>query len=142
MFKDIDRFIKVPIREKKIVLETIFLLLLGRILLLLPYKYMKLFLGIYNKTPESKTVDIVESRRIGRYIRHIGDRLPWKCTCLVNAVAAKIMLRRRGIPATIYFGMTRDESRKIIAHAWTKCGNFLVTGKDDAHEYKTVGYFS
>ncbi|MDD5597010.1 MAG: lasso peptide biosynthesis B2 protein [Victivallaceae bacterium] len=142
MFNYLKSFIKIPLNEKKIVFETVVLLLLGRILLLVPYKYMKRFFGVYNETPENKVADIRESRRISIYIRLVGNKLPWKCTCLVKALAAKIMLQRRKIPATIYFGMARNEERKLIAHAWVKCGDFLVVGKDDKYEYKTVGYFS
>ena len=142
MFRALKSFCRIPFAEKKIVIEVVLLLLFGRILLLLPYKYMKGFLGGYNKTCEGGPADIKESRKISMYIRHIGNRLPWKCSCLVNALAAKIMLRKRGIPATVYFGMTRGNEKELITHAWVKSGDFLVTGRDEEHEYKTVGYFS
>ena len=143
MFKAIKSFIKIPFREKKTVIEVVLLLLLGRILLLLPYKYMKQYFGNYSiESIEYKTADLRELRRISRYIRRIGERLPWKCTCLVNAIAAKIMLRRRKIPSTIFFGMAKDSDDKIAAHAWVKCGDIYVTGEHTEHEYKPVGHFT
>jgi hypothetical protein len=142
MFRALKSFCRIPLVEKKTVMEVVLLLLFGRILLLLPYKYMKHFLGVYNKAGEESTADIREIRKISVYIRRIGNRLPWECTCLVNALAAKIMLRKRGVPATVYFGMARGEKKELIAHAWVKSGDFLVTGKDEGHEYKTVGHFS
>ena len=143
MFKAIKKFIKIPLREKKTVIEVVILLLYGRILLLLPYRFMKSFFGSYNEEASNdKTVNIRELRRISSYIRRIGERLPWKCTCLVNAIAAKIMLRRRKIPSTIFFGMAKNSDDKIAAHAWVKCGDIYVTGEHTEHEYKSVGHFT
>src|SRR5512142_846654 len=36
-----------------------------------------------------------------------GHHLPWTASCLVRAVAGKVMLGRRGIPATIVLGVRR-----------------------------------
>ncbi|MCP4177331.1 MAG: lasso peptide biosynthesis B2 protein [bacterium] len=143
MFKLVKSFIKIPLREKKTVIEVVLLLLYGRILLLLPYKYMKQYFGNYSiESSESEILNPRELRKISRYIRHIGERLPWKCTCLVNAISAKIMLRRRKIPSTIFFGMAKDSDDKIAAHAWVKCGDIYITGEHTEHEYKAVGHFT
>ncbi|MDD5698340.1 MAG: lasso peptide biosynthesis B2 protein [Victivallaceae bacterium] len=141
MFKAFKSFVNLPFGGKKTVIEAVCLLLFARLLLVLPYKYMKPFLGNCREAPE-KATDLRELHRISGCIRRVGNRLPWKCSCLVNALAAKIMLKKRGIPATIYFGMTRDDEMRLVAHAWVKSGDFLVTGKDNEREYKTVGYFS
>ncbi len=142
MFKKVKSFIRLPWKEKKTVIEVALLLLYGRILLLLPYRYMKQYFGNYNEIDSDTSVNLGELRRISRYIRKIGDRLPWKCTCLVDAIAAKIMLRRRNIPATIFFGMAKDNDKKITAHAWVKCGDIYVTGEHTEFEYKAVGHFT
>ncbi len=142
MFKSLKSFIKLPGKEKKTVIEVVFLLLYGRILLLLPYKYMKQYFGNYNEVNSDSSLNLRELRRISRLIQKVGNLMPWKCTCLVNAITAKIMLRRRNIPATIFFGMAKDNDKKIAAHAWVKCGDIYVTGEHTEFEYKAVGHFT
>jgi len=143
MIRALRSFIKIPWKEKMTVIEVVVLLFYGRMLLLLPYRYMKRHFGNYSvKSGHDENISIRELKRISQYIRRIGDRLPWKCTCLVDAIAAKIMLKRRNIPATIYFGMAKDNDNKIAAHAWVKCGDYYVTGEHTEFEFKPVGHFT
>ena len=40
------------------------------------------------------------------------------------------MLKRRGIPGTVYLGVMKDENRPVTlaAHAWVRCGSIILTG--------------
>ena len=49
------------------------------------------------------------------------------------------MLRRRGIPSTLYLGMTRDP---VAAHAWLRVGDTNVTGGRDVERYAVVASFA
>ena len=40
----------------------------------------------------------------------------------------------------MYLGVGLDENKKMIAHAWLRCGQLYVTG-GDGHEYTTVACF-
>ena len=68
--------------------------------------------------------------------------LMWARKCLVVSFAAKRMLGRQGIPATLYLGVAKDEKGKMIAHAWLRSGNIWVTGGRNRHRFTTVGFFS
>ena len=61
-----------------------------------------------------------------------GRRLPW-ATCLVQALAADAMLRRRGIGAEIRFGvrMLPDGDLPIEGHAWVECEGGATIGVAD-----------
>ncbi len=142
MVKAVKSFIRIPLKEKKTVIEVVTLLLYGRILLLLPYRCMKQYFGNYNEIDTHTSINLRELRCISIMIQKLGNIVPWKCTCLVNAIAAKIMLKRRNIPATIYFGMAKDSDKKIVAHAWVKCGDIYVTGEHIEYEFKAVGHFT
>jgi hypothetical protein len=54
------------------------------------------------------------------------------------------MLKRRNIPATVYLGVMKDESRpeKLAAHAWVRCGEFILTGAKGHQQYTVVSKFS
>ena len=64
---------------------------------------------------------------VGWAVKAAGRRLPWRCLCLEQAIAAKWMLRRRGIPVTVYLGV-RGQGKELEAHSWTRCGSRVVTG--------------
>jgi transglutaminase superfamily protein len=64
-----------------------------------------------------------------------GRRLPFKTTCLIEALATDTMLRRRHHESRLCFGVRVNESR-LDAHAWVECEGDLVIGiVDDLHEY-------
>ncbi len=56
-------------------------------------------------------------------IRRCEKYLPWKHTCLVKSLAAKKMLKKRGIKCFLLLGVFNDDI-KMEAHAWIQCGKF------------------
>ena len=46
----------------------------------------------------------------------------------VRALTARIMLRVLAIPHTVSFGLRRNESGELRAHAWVSVGPLIVTG--------------
>jgi hypothetical protein len=62
-------------------------------------------------------------------------------TCLVQALAADGMLRRRGFASTLHIGVRlhRPGSTPLQAHAWVKCeGQIVVGALDDLGEYAVL----
>ena len=66
----------------------------------------------------------------------------WDCRCLTQALAAKAMLRRRGLESTIYFGLANPEKKELEAHAWLRCGERLVTGEEGHQKFSEVARFT
>ena len=53
----------------------------------------------------------------------------WKTKCFEQALAAKMMLKRRGLPFVLYFGVLKDEKTvKINAHAWVSYSGTIICG--------------
>jgi hypothetical protein len=50
--------------------------------------------------------------------------------CLPRALAALILLRRRGVPAELRIGVARDEGGALKAHAWVESEGAVVAGGD------------
>lgn len=76
--------------------------------------------------------DVAEARRMTRRLRRVADRLPWRSTCLVRALAGAMLLRRRGITgATIRLGV-RKTADKLEAHAWLLFGPEALLGGEEA----------
>jgi hypothetical protein len=85
-----------------------------------------------------QALDVVKRRsgvrhsqsRIGWAVNAVGRRLPGR-TCLSEALAADVMLCRRGYASSVRLGIrkTRGASNAPEAHAWVECGGTIVTGQ-------------
>jgi predicted ATPase len=71
-----------------------------------------------------------------------SHNLPWTSRCLVRALAAKWMLRRRQIPSTFYLGVATSERQSFEAHAWVRCGTFILTGGPGHLRHRVIARFS
>jgi len=54
--------------------------------------------------------------------------IPLRLVCLPQAMAANVMLSRRGIDSTLYLGVKMDNANALTAHAWLRAGLKWVTG--------------
>ncbi len=68
-----------------------------------------------------------EPGRIAWAVGAVGSRIPGT-TCLVEALAADGMLRRRGHASTLKVGVRRGAALSIDAHAWVECSGTVVIG--------------
>ena len=68
--------------------------------------------------------------------------LPWRSSCLVQALAAQRMLMHQGIPGMLYLGAAIDagkgDGKAIDAHAWLKCGGEFITGGFPHQAYTAI----
>jgi hypothetical protein len=80
--------------------------------------------------------------RIGWAVQGLGTRLPWMSQCLVQALAATWMLQRRRIPSTLYFGLAKDDSGELNAHAWVRSGARVLTGAQGRDTFTVVATFA
>jgi hypothetical protein len=76
---------------------------------------------------------------IGATVEHVARATFWRSMCLEKALAGKWMLRRRGIPSTMFVGMARDGDG-FVAHAWLVGEGQTVTGGGQT-TYATLAAF-
>lgn len=84
--------------------------------------------------------DLETAMILGRTTLAVAQRLPFHCTCLVQAVALTAMLRRRGLDADFRLGVRQagvGDSR-IAAHAWVEYGQTVVL--DSEHHERFVPF--
>jgi len=76
---------------------------------------------------------------VGKAISRAAAYTPWESACLTQSLTAQKMLKKRGIPGVFYLGAAKDEEskEKMKAHAWTRCGDTIITG-EAGHEAFTV----
>ncbi|WP_025716574.1 lasso peptide biosynthesis B2 protein [Paenibacillus sp. 1-18] len=81
-------------------------------------------------------------------IRHISHAVelasrytPWHSSCLVQAIAAMTLLRRRKLDCTLYLGTAKNAAGRLTAHAWVRSGPIYVTGEREMEAFTVVGIF-
>jgi hypothetical protein len=65
---------------------------------------------------------------IARAITSAAARVPWRSDCLLQAMAASAMLRKRNLPSHVCIGVRRGPTGALEAHAWLVSGDYVVTG--------------
>lgn len=71
---------------------------------------------------------IATAREVGWAIELLAVRGPLRTACLGQALAARTLLRRRGVPYHLTVGLERAPNGRLRAHAWLRAGDFTVTG--------------
>jgi hypothetical protein len=133
--------------ERLLLLEAFALLGIARLMVLtLPFKWLAVSLGRHMNESGTRMdpSDLHCARIIGQAVRSAANNTPWKSVCLPQAVAAQWMLKRRHIAATLYLGVTKDETKpeNLAAHAWLRCGDVILTGSAGHRQFTVVATFS
>ena len=75
-------------------------------------------------------------------INAANRHLPYDFLCLPRALAAKAMLRRRGVRSTLSLGVRRSGERDLEAHAWLVAGGVVLTGEREMTEFTEIESFT
>jgi hypothetical protein len=143
MMKKLVRFVRLPAPERRDLVEAIALCTVAGVLLaVLRFRRIAPRLGRHmaESPTQHDTSTTSQVARIGWAIETAARHLPWKPVCLPQAVTAQWMLRRHGIPSTLYLGI--DPARGYDAHAWVRVGTIIVTGGPRSDQYAVVSSFA
>lgn len=112
-------------------------------ILLIKPKHMKKHWGEEGKeSVEKETREIYKyAASVSRIVNRICTKTSWESKCLVRALTAQKLLKRKRIHSTMYLGCKMDEG-KMVAHAWLRCGEMYVTGGNGVSDgYAVVDKF-
>jgi hypothetical protein len=111
------------------------------VILLMPFKKIASRMGrlqiesTHDLQSMEKTTQIEHAvRRASRYTLHDSK-------CYDQALTAKALLGQCSLPATIYFGLAKESDNQLIAHAWVRCGNSIITGRAGVERFTVVACF-
>lgn len=141
--KTLVRFFRLPSDDRLLLAEAAFVLAAARLaILLLPFSVIARWLGQHRaETPiEQAPAHADISRRVSRAVARAARHLPWESVCLPRAIAAKRMLRRRGVASTLYLGVQPGQT--MSAHAWVRAGGIVVTGENGREGHTVVSTFA
>ena len=140
----VRKFLKVSWTDKMMIIEAVFLTGIIRFsILFVAFSKIAKLSGKYNKDSvfsiNNKQISI--GNRIGLVVQIVSKYTPWESKCLVKALTAQTMLRIRKIPSTVYLGVAKDD-KKLVAHAWLRCGENIITGGDECYGFTMVAKFA
>ena len=74
--------------------------------------------------------EVASIARVAFAIPRAAARVPWRATCLVQALAAKRWLGRLGVASRLKLGARKTGEQALDAHAWLEAGGRIVVGGD------------
>ncbi len=145
----IASFLRAPGRRQALALEAAGELARARLITLLPARIYTRDFGSMNGASGAAAVGACPEAacEIGRMVETVARAMPFRALCLQQAVAARRMLRRRGVRATVYLGVKRTAAapdkvvRGSVAHAWVEVGSQVVNGDGSLGDYAIVARF-
>jgi hypothetical protein len=137
------RFFSLPACERGTVVEAAVSLFAVRLALgVLPFPRALLLLRAAPGEAGGGRIDAAVADQVGRAIARAARHVPFRAVCLQQAFAALLMLRRRGLAATVHLGLVREPGGVLAAHAWSLCGALPVTGVAAAPGFVAVAVFA
>lgn len=74
-------------------------------------------------------------------VRACARRAPWRAVCFQQGLTSQIMLRRRGVDSTLYFGAAMGAESALAAHVWVRAGPIEVVGCDEAAGFAVLATY-
>ncbi|MBW1634788.1 MAG: lasso peptide biosynthesis B2 protein [Deltaproteobacteria bacterium] len=148
MIQKVRKFCELSLWEKKVFLEAWLTLgIMQAAIATVSFKRLTRSLQQQKKncarvTPlNGRETDIAGS--IGGAITRAAANTPWESACLAQSLTAHRMLQRRSIPGVFYLGVMKDKksNEKMRAHAWTQCGEAVITGHQGHEAFTVVSVF-
>ena len=119
------RFNRLGLMERRLFREALLLhLRVWLILRFIPFRKIPELFADSGVSANENDIGLLE--QIRKAVRRASGILPFKNKCLVSSLAARCMLRRRGIESTVYLGVNIEDMGEILAHAWINSDQFEV----------------
>jgi hypothetical protein len=123
-------------------------LLLGEALLTLAWASLAIDLLPFRRVAAAASrprgaprVGAAAARRIKWAVEAWGRRVPWKAVCFQRGLAAHVMLRRRGLPSLLHYGVASDAEGGLKAHVWISLDGALLVGGEEASAFTCLATF-
>ena len=105
---------------------------------LLPFRAVVRLMGRRIQGASSGSGEAVGRVRLA--IRRARRRLPWRIVCFHEGLAAHWMLRRRGHPSVVHYGLRQSHAR-LSAHVWVTVDGAMVIGEEESDPHVCVAVF-
>jgi hypothetical protein len=149
--RPLRRFAQVGHARRALVVEAVLCLWLARLgLIFVPFPKLACRLGTFvpPSDPRALAARAQASREqaalaleIGWAVTRAARHVPFKAVCLPQAMAARVMLKRRGVASVMHFGAARGQEKPLDAHAWLDAAGVEVTGYPVGKHFAEIACF-
>jgi hypothetical protein len=149
--RPLRRFRQVGGRRRVLVAEAVVWLLLARLaLIVIPFPRLARHLGTFVPPSDARALlakskgaqeSVRLAEEVGWAVTRVARYVPFKAVCLPQAMAARIMLKRRGVSSVLHFGAAKGEEKPLDAHAWLDAAGVEVTGYPVAKGFAEIACF-
>jgi len=103
---------------------------------IVPFRYIVWALNRpWSRSVTDNATRSLRRRRVSWAVERVAHSLPGQTVCFPKAIAAYFMCRLRGIPGTLYYGVTKSAASGLKAHVWLQDGPVGIVGHSVAEEY-------
>jgi hypothetical protein len=145
------RFGQIGNRRRVLAAEAVAWLLLARLaLVFIPFGRLSRHLGTFLPPAEARAVQARGqptqdqahlAAEVGWAVTRSARYVPFKAVCLPQAMAARVMLKRRGVRSVLHLGAARGTEMPLDAHAWVDAAGVEVTGYPVAEGFAEIACF-
>lgn len=145
------RLAQIDRRRRTLVIEAAALLLLARLALAfisfpnLARRFGSFMTPADGRAAQARICGSIEQAAtatdIGWAVTRAARYVPFRAVCLPQAMAARLMLKRRGIASVLHFGGGKGQRTPYEAHAWLDAAGVEVTGYPVAEGFAEIGCF-
>jgi len=145
------RFRQIDNRRRILLAEAVTYLLAARLaLIFIPFPRLAPRLGSFvpptdPRAGEARMAAAPDQTKlaeeIGWAVTRAARYLPFKAVCLPQAMAAQVMLKRRGVKSVMHFGAAKGTDKPLDAHAWLDAAGVEVTGYPVAENFAEIACF-
>ncbi len=138
-------------RRRLLAIEAVAWLLLARLaLIFIPFPRLARRLGTFVPPNDARALQArgggtrdaaLFAEEIGWAVTRSARYVPFKAVCLPQAMAARVMLKRRGVSSVLHFGAGKGQDKPLDAHAWLDAAGVEVTGYPVAKGFAEIGCF-
>lgn len=124
--------------ERSLLAEAVLCLLAARVALnFMSFPRLSQRLGTMVPAGDPRTVtariasqsdQIQTAKKVSWAVTCAARYMPIKAVCLPQAMAARRMLKRRGVASVMHFGAGKGQTKPFDAHAWLDAAGVEVTG--------------
>jgi hypothetical protein len=135
--KRLRRLMHLPAAERWLLVRAVLLLWTMRVgLWLLPFQTLRQLLAEFTvRAMRAPVSERLSKAKVVRTVETAARFTPLASTCLTQALAAQVLLARRGYPALLRIGVLRDGKGRLQAHAWVESEDEVVIGEYDLKRY-------
>jgi len=145
------RFRQIDHHSRVLLVEAVACLLVARLaLIFIPFPQLARHLGTFVPPTDPRAAQAQTgispgqshlAEEIGWAVTRSARYVPFKAVCLPQAMAARVMLKRRGVKSVMHFGAAKGVEKPLDAHAWLDAAGVEVTGYPVGKNFAEIACF-